>query len=143
MFLLGQMFPNHIGIPAGDNSDDATYFKLEVHYHNPMRKSCEYRLFFGNPIWKLRMILGIILVIDNSGLRIFYTEKLRENDAGTMFLGHRVTPFQMIPQFQDEFRTHSFCSKECTENVTKFINYPGHNSKNYSKHFRVLPHQKE
>ena len=53
----GETLPDHVGIPLGEEHGGATYFMLETHYDNPARHQN---------------------VVDHSGLRIFYTDKLRE-----------------------------------------------------------------
>ncbi|CAG7820296.1 unnamed protein product, partial [Allacma fusca] len=35
----GEMFPDHVGSPLGGPDGDATYFKLEIHYDNPGRRT--------------------------------------------------------------------------------------------------------
>ncbi len=37
----GEMLPAHVGIPLGESPDETTYFKLEVHYDNPTRRTCK------------------------------------------------------------------------------------------------------
>ena len=49
-----------MGIPLGEEHGGATYFMLETHYDNPARHQN---------------------VVDHSGLRIFYTDKLREEQS--------------------------------------------------------------
>ena len=53
----GETLPDHVGIPLGEEHGGATYFMLETHYDNPTRHQN---------------------VVDHSGLRIFYTDKLRD-----------------------------------------------------------------
>ena len=53
----GETLPDHVGIPLGEEHGGATYFMLETHYDNPARHQN---------------------VVDHSGLRIFYTDQLRE-----------------------------------------------------------------
>ncbi|XP_064083982.1 MOXD1 homolog 1-like [Macrobrachium nipponense] len=65
---------------------------MELHYENPnLRKG----------------------IVDNSGLRIYYTEKLREHDAGMMILGLNVSPMQIIPPGQ-HWLSIGHCSSDCT-----------------------------
>ena len=52
----GERLPDHVGMPLGEAHGGATYFMLETHYDNP----------------------GIDPdLVDKSGLRIYYTDKLR------------------------------------------------------------------
>ena len=55
-------------------------------------------------------------VVDDSGLRLFYTEKLRTYDAGTLTVGHSVNPNMIIPPRQT-WKTVGHCSGHCTEEV--------------------------
>ncbi|XP_021962814.1 DBH-like monooxygenase protein 1 [Folsomia candida] len=89
----GEMFPQHVGSPLGEPHGGATYFMMEVHYDNPTRK----------------------VFHDKSGVRIFYTDKLRENDGSVMLMGYRITPFLLLPPKQPNFVMHGICSSECTE----------------------------
>lgn len=36
---LGEMYPDHVGIPMGEEHGGATYFMLEIHYNNPNLRS--------------------------------------------------------------------------------------------------------
>ncbi|XP_068222671.1 MOXD1 homolog 1-like [Palaemon carinicauda] len=78
----GNFAPDNVGFPLGEEHGGATYFMMEMHYDNPnLRKG----------------------VVDNSGLRIYYTENLRQYDAGILMTGHKVTPMQIIPPRQQWF----------------------------------------
>ncbi|XP_064084123.1 DBH-like monooxygenase protein 1, partial [Macrobrachium nipponense] len=88
----GTFTPEHVGFPLGEEHGGATYFMMELHYENPnLRKG----------------------IVDNSGLRIYYTEKLREHDAGIMILGLNVSPMQIIPPGQ-HWLSIGHCSSDCT-----------------------------
>ncbi|CAL8072003.1 unnamed protein product [Orchesella dallaii] len=87
----GDILPAHIGDVIGD-TDGPTYYRIEVHYENPQGKQ----------------------LIDNSGIRVFYTSVLREYEMGVLFAGHRRTPFLTIPPHQKEYTTYGFCGAECT-----------------------------
>ncbi|KAK7083170.1 DBH-like monooxygenase protein 1 [Halocaridina rubra] len=89
----GEMFPEHVGFPLGEEHGGATYFMMETHYDNPNLQQ------------------GIV---DNSGIRIFHTENLREYDAGIIMMGHDVSPSMMIPPGQ-QWLTIGICSGECTQ----------------------------
>ncbi|XP_068226831.1 DBH-like monooxygenase protein 1 isoform X1 [Palaemon carinicauda] len=89
----GSFTPDHVGFPLGEEHGGSTYFMMEMHYDNPnLRKG----------------------VVDNSGLRIFHTEKLRPNDAGILMLGHDISPIQIVPPRQ-KWMTTGICSSDCTE----------------------------
>ncbi|XP_068239142.1 DBH-like monooxygenase protein 1 isoform X1 [Palaemon carinicauda] len=88
----GEMYPDHVGVPLGAEHGGATYFMLEIHYDNPnLRKG----------------------VTDNSGVRIHYTHKLRQYDAGILTLGHIVSPTHIIPPGQ-KWQTVAHCTDACT-----------------------------
>ncbi|XP_042880664.1 DBH-like monooxygenase protein 1 isoform X2 [Penaeus japonicus] len=89
----GEMFPEHVGVPMGEEHGGATYFMLEIHYNNPnLRRG----------------------VVDSSGVRIMYTEKLRQHDAGILTLGHTVSPTHIIPPGQ-KWNTVALCTADCTD----------------------------
>ena len=41
LHIPGDMFPEHIGNPIGEEHNGATYFMMEMHYNNPERRACE------------------------------------------------------------------------------------------------------
>ncbi|XP_050714988.1 uncharacterized protein LOC126997820 [Eriocheir sinensis] len=90
----GEMFPDHAGFPIGEEHGVATYFMMEMHYDNPNLRQG---------------------VVDSSGVRIYYTENLREYDAGNLIIGHRVSPFLIIPPGQPTFMSAGFCDSTCTQ----------------------------
>ncbi|PSN48351.1 MOXD1 1 protein [Blattella germanica] len=87
----GEFLPEHVGLPLADG-DKARYFMLEIHYDNP----------------------GFRKVRDNSGIRIHYTENLRQYDGGILVNGITITPLHIVPPHQPEYRTAGYCSSECT-----------------------------
>jgi dopamine beta-monooxygenase len=70
------------------------YLVLEVHFNNPYLKK------------------GII---DRSGIRIYYTSKLREYAAGIMEVGLEYNPKNSIPPKVESFRISGYCASECTQ----------------------------
>ncbi|XP_074648518.1 DBH-like monooxygenase protein 1 isoform X2 [Tubulanus polymorphus] len=91
--MKGLVFPVNVGYPLGGD-DPARYMLFEVHYDNP------------------RMKKGIR---DQSGLRFYYTERLRQHDAGVLEVGHTVWwPPMLIPPKAKEFRVDNYCSGSCT-----------------------------
>ena len=95
----GEMLPDHVGMPLGEEFGGATYFMLETHYDNPaMHKN----------------------IIDSSGLRIHYTDQIRQFDTAMLLVGSEVNFLHMIPPLQDSFKTIGRCSSQCTQNVTPF-----------------------
>ena len=57
-------------------------------------------------------------LVDNSGIRIYYTEKLRQYDAGVMNLGHKVEPTQIIPPREPKWDSIGHCIADCTKAVS-------------------------
>ena len=55
---------------------------------------------------------------DHSGIKVYYTEKLRPNDAGLFNVGPLV-PDIFVPPFQDAFDVSGYCSPMCTSAMTK------------------------
>ncbi|XP_074653681.1 DBH-like monooxygenase protein 1 [Tubulanus polymorphus] len=93
------VFPRDAGVSIGGASD-SVYYRLEIHYDNPHRKSGTY---------------------DTSGVRFTYTSKLRKYDVGVMTAG---TDFgeplsKVIPPRQEKFKYRGFCSRECLEMAFK------------------------
>ncbi|CAL4133676.1 unnamed protein product, partial [Meganyctiphanes norvegica] len=91
----GGFYPDHVGLPLGEEHGGSNYFLLETHYDNPT------------------MDKG---VVDSSGIRVYHTDNLREHDAGLLTLGHNVLPQHIIPPGQ-EFTTVGHCSAECTQTM--------------------------
>ncbi|CAL8126017.1 unnamed protein product [Orchesella dallaii] len=90
----GEMLPSHVGSPLGQEHGGATYFMTETHYEN----------------------LGHEATTDSSGIRIFYTDELRQYEGGVMLIGHQGhSPFLLIPPKQDNFVVNGLCGSECTE----------------------------
>jgi len=90
----GERLPDHTGMPLGEQYGGATYFMLETHYDNPA---------YHAPL------------VDNSGLRIKYTDQLRTYDTGMLLVGSEVNFLQFIPPRQDLFTSIGHCTSECTE----------------------------
>ncbi|XP_018019970.1 DBH-like monooxygenase protein 1 [Hyalella azteca] len=89
----GMMLPSHVGTPLGETYKGSTYYMLEIHYNNPQK---------------------VPNVRDSSGLRIFYTPKLRKYDTGTLVIGHGVDPTQVIPPRRPSWLSLGHCSAQCT-----------------------------
>ncbi|XP_075210219.1 MOXD1 homolog 1-like [Lycorma delicatula] len=87
----GEFFPEHVGLPLAEN-DRSTYFMLEIHYDNPTLRK----------------------VVDSSGLRLYYTDKLRDYDGGVLISGVTVSPLHIIPPKQPKFKTAGYCDQHCT-----------------------------
>ncbi|XP_064597489.1 DBH-like monooxygenase protein 1 homolog [Liolophura sinensis] len=85
--------PDHTGMPFGTD-EDPTLLLMEIHYDNPQLKS------------------GIV---DSSGLRIIFTQELRQYDAGILSTGTNPGPTQIIPPYEPNFLTVTHCLSECYE----------------------------
>ena len=96
----GDMLPDDVGLPMCERFGGATYFMLEIHYDNP-------KLHKG--------------VVDQSGLRIFYTDKLRKQEGGMLLVGTVPDETMQIPPNRDSFLTSAFCTGECTQNVSSKV----------------------
>ena len=90
----GERLPEHTGMPLGEYWGGATYFMLETHYDNPAMH------------YPLR---------DSSGIKIYYTDELRQYDTGMLLVGSEVNFLQFIPPEQDLFTSLGHCSAECTQ----------------------------
>lgn len=67
---------------------------LEIHYNNPEEKSG---------------------VKDNSGMRFWYIDGVREHDAAIMELGVEYTDKMALPPKQLAFPISGYCISECTK----------------------------
>lgn len=85
------IYPKNVGLPVG-GKNYSRYMMLEVHYNNPEHKK------------------GLV---DNSGIRLYYTNKLRAMDAGILEIGLEYTDKNSIPPgvMMD---LHGYCTPECT-----------------------------
>lgn len=82
---------------------------------------------------------------------MFYTDKLREHDGGTILMGYRHSPFLLIPPNQNDFMIHGMCGSECTSKVSKtnnmtclcfywlYVNWCSEELKNWIFWIEVLP----
>ncbi|XP_077992069.1 DBH-like monooxygenase protein 1 homolog [Glandiceps talaboti] len=85
--------PEEAGFSLGDlENGDPDFVLMETHYDNP-----DFRDTF----------------IDSSGIRIYYTPVLRDNDAAVMEIGNLVTLGHFIPPGATDFVTNGHCPKEC------------------------------
>ncbi|XP_027032512.1 DBH-like monooxygenase protein 1 homolog isoform X1 [Tachysurus fulvidraco] len=89
----GFTYPQHAGMSIG-TATDPVYVLLEIHYDNPslQRK-----------------------IVDSSGLRLFYTPKLRRYDAGVIETGVWVSLYHMLPPGMQDYVTEGHCMQECLQ----------------------------
>ncbi len=92
----GDILPDHVGIPFVQDPLNPAYYVLQIHYDNPTLTQN---------------------VLDNSGLQLFYTDKLREFDASILAFGEMYKMTHVIPPGQKAFPTLSRCAVECTQRV--------------------------
>lgn len=60
-------------------------------------------------------------VVDSSGLRLLYTPKLRDYDAGVMETGVWVSLYHMLPPGMQDYITEGHCTQECLQEVANEI----------------------
>ncbi|KAI3363745.1 hypothetical protein L3Q82_001359 [Scortum barcoo] len=91
--------PENLGIPIG-GGDSHTYYKLEIHYNNPNSESGR---------------------TDSSGVRLYYTDQLRQYDVGILTTGllpsNHLT--YNIPPKATLFHTYGMCN---TTVFSQFMN---------------------
>jgi hypothetical protein len=87
-------------MPMGEDFGGATYFMLETHYDNPAIHQD---------------------IVDLSGLRILYTDQIRQYDTAMLLVGSEVNFLHMIPPGQTSFTTVGRCTSECTSNVSSVL----------------------
>lgn len=60
-------------------------------------------------------------LVDSSGVRIHYTDRLRENDIGILEVGLEYTDKMAIPPGQEAFDLTGYCISECTRAVRRNV----------------------
>lgn len=84
------VLPEHVGMPFGEAGTN--YFMIELHYDNPEYKND---------------------TLDQSGVRLHYTRKLRTYDTATLMLGSTVMPTMIIPPRQENYTVAGHCDSRC------------------------------
>jgi len=87
--------PEEAGFPIGAD-EETTYMILQLHYDNPEL---------------------ITNRIDSSGLKFYYTEKLRKYDAFSMTLGSTFDFRLLIPPNINQIQVTSHCDPRCYQKV--------------------------
>ncbi|CAJ1078032.1 DBH-like monooxygenase protein 2 homolog [Xyrichtys novacula] len=84
------VLPETVGIPVGGETNERLY-RLEIHYNNPNGDKGR---------------------TDSSGLKLYYTGKLRQEDVGTLTAGilHFDQMEYKIPPKVDQFHTYGVCN---------------------------------
>jgi len=89
----GEMYPENVGLPMGEKHGGVSYVMFEIHYDNP----------------------DSLTFKDQSGFKIFYTDKVRPNDLVSIAIGNQVSPYHVVPPGAKSFRTVGGCTEECTQ----------------------------
>ncbi|CAG2182593.1 unnamed protein product, partial [Oppiella nova] len=85
-------YPKQAGLPIG-GANYSLYAMLEIHYNNPELRSD----------W-----------VDSSGIRLYYTDRLRRHDIGILEIGLEYSDKNSIPPHQRSFPLSGYCTAECT-----------------------------
>ncbi|XP_070572376.1 DBH-like monooxygenase protein 1 homolog [Ptychodera flava] len=80
-------FPEQAGLSLGADGDP-TFVMLEMHYDNPD---------------------SLDNIYDSSGIRIYYTPRLREYDASVLNIGQDTSSRQIIPPGAEDYRNYGYC----------------------------------
>ncbi|XP_033098160.1 DBH-like monooxygenase protein 2, partial [Anneissia japonica] len=89
------VFPDHVGFSIG-GPGSPRYMRLRVHYDNPQLKE------------------GIR---DVTGVRLYYTSKLRQFDADNLEVGIPAFLEWIIPPGMTVFKTYGYCNNACTKKM--------------------------
>jgi hypothetical protein len=89
-------FPSHVGLLLSNN-EGMQYVILEIHYDNS-----EY----------------VQNIYDSSGIRLWYTENLRQYSAGMIFAGIFTDDNHIIPNGISEVINYGYCTSECTKSLS-------------------------
>ena len=84
-------YPLDAGFPIGPSETFDTLM-LEVHYDNPQLKA------------------GIV---DDSGLKWYYTDSLRTHDVGVFYIGQTFNTYLRIPPQTESFLISGYCPSSC------------------------------
>ncbi|XP_063706695.1 MOXD1 homolog 2 [Culicoides brevitarsis] len=94
----GFAFPEAAGYPL--DSNHARFYLMVTQYANLMS---DFSALHNDGM------------VDNSGLRIYYTPKLRQHDAGVLSIGMQPNWRHIIPPGQDSVVSEGHCVEECTK----------------------------
>ncbi|XP_055979929.1 putative DBH-like monooxygenase protein 2 [Sorex fumeus] len=86
-------FPDDVGISIGTPMDPQ-WIRLEIHYSN-----------FHN-------LLSAPGIYDSSGIRVYYTARLRKYDMGVLQLGFYTFPIHFLPPGAESFMSYGLCKTE-------------------------------
>uniref|UniRef100_A0A182MXM8 DOMON domain-containing protein n=1 Tax=Anopheles dirus TaxID=7168 RepID=A0A182MXM8_9DIPT len=138
----GFTFPPEAGYPL--ESHQATYYMLETHYNYP-DYTYDFSPFYRKNLSKQQRNMGIKSrddtaepqqqpddadsdagdaddsaameqqMVDNSGLKLYYTHRLREHDAGVLSVGMDPNWRHIIPPRQEKVVSQGHCIGACTQ----------------------------
>ncbi|XP_074541558.1 DBH-like monooxygenase protein 2 homolog [Halichoeres trimaculatus] len=93
------VLPNNAGIPFGGEDSEILY-RLEIHYNNPNNDKGR---------------------TDSSGLKLYYTDKLREHDVATLMTGllHLPGMDYKIPPKVAQFHSYGVCNTSAFSQLVK------------------------
>jgi len=86
-------FPPDAGARMGNSRNAFQYIVIEMHYDNAN---------------------GIRGIVDSSGYKMYYTDKLRKYDGATLTVGDPYISFPSIPPHSPSFGLEATCPAECT-----------------------------
>ncbi|ROT85645.1 dopamine beta hydroxylase [Penaeus vannamei] len=89
----GEMLPDNVGFPLGEDHGGSTYLLFQTHYDNA------------------RYARDIAV---EWGMKIYYTDKIREKDAGNLAVGHSIVFSLTVPPRRSDWVTAGHCSSDCT-----------------------------
>jgi len=92
----GTTMPAEAGYPMHEKYGGATYLMMETHYDNYQREE----------------VSG-----DRSGLRLYYTPRLRPHDLGQATIGHMFDASIIVPPGEPRWDVRGHCSSECTRDL--------------------------
>ncbi|PSN48981.1 MOXD1 2 protein [Blattella germanica] len=95
--IKGFSFPPDVGYPLNSEEEGGSkYFMMETHYSIPVQD---------------------MDVSDSSGIRVYYTSTLRENDAGVLSVGLDPNWRHIIPPGQPDVVSEGHCIPACTQHT--------------------------
>lgn len=95
----GFSFPAEVGYPL--DSNQARFYLMETHYSSSLE-------FAEHPAVKSKVM------VDSSGLKIYYTSALKTHDAGVLSVGMDPNWRHIIPPGQGHVVSEGHCVGECT-----------------------------
>ena len=119
-------YPLDTGLPIGPSESYDTIM-LQVHYDNPQLKA------------------GIV---DDSGLKWYYTDLVRAHDIGVFYIGHVFNKNLRIPPQTDSFLVSGYCSSNCirskfTEPLNVIASFPHSHTAGVSMWTQIIRDNKE